>query len=47
MDNFEWAEGFDKRFGLYNVDYNTQRRTLRKGAKFFVDTVREFKNLKD
>jgi beta-glucosidase len=26
MDNFEWAEGYDKRFGLAYVDYPTQRR---------------------
>ncbi len=26
MDNFEWAEGFDPRFGLYRVDYATQER---------------------
>jgi beta-glucosidase len=26
MDNFEWAEGYDKRFGLVYVDYPTQRR---------------------
>ena len=27
LDNFEWAEGFDQRFGLVHVDYATQRRT--------------------
>ncbi len=26
LDNFEWAEGFDPRFGLYRVDYATQER---------------------
>ena len=26
LDNFEWAEGFAKRFGLIYVDYPTQRR---------------------
>jgi beta-glucosidase len=27
LDNFEWAEGFTKRFGLVHVDYATRRRT--------------------
>ncbi|MGC7101752.1 GH1 family beta-glucosidase [Amycolatopsis lurida] len=27
LDNFEWAEGFTKRFGLVHVDYETQKRT--------------------
>ena len=25
MDNFEWSDGFEKRYGLYRVDFNTQR----------------------
>jgi len=41
MDNFEWAEGYDMKFGLYEVDFNTQKRTLRKGARVFVDIVNE------
>jgi len=32
MDNFEWAWGYDKRFGLVRVDYDTQRRTLKDSA---------------
>jgi len=35
MDNFEWAEGLSARFGLYHVDYETQKRTLRKSGRFF------------
>ena len=27
LDNFEWALGYEKRFGLVHVDYNTQKRT--------------------
>jgi len=27
MDNFEWAEGYSKRFGIVHVDYNTLERT--------------------
>lgn len=32
MDNFEWAEGFDKRFGLIYVDYRTGERVLKDSA---------------
>ncbi|MGB3724775.1 MAG: GH1 family beta-glucosidase [Glaciecola sp.] len=32
MDNFEWAEGYLKRFGLVYVDYETQERTLKNSA---------------
>jgi len=32
-DNFEWAEGYDMKFGLYALDTLTQERTLRKGAE--------------
>jgi beta-glucosidase len=29
MDNFEWAFGYDKRFGIVHVDYDTQERTVK------------------
>ncbi len=29
LDNFEWALGYDKRFGLVHVDYETQKRTMK------------------
>lgn len=29
MDNFEWAWGYDKRFGIVRVDFDTQQRTLK------------------
>jgi beta-glucosidase len=32
MDNFEWAEGYLKRFGIVYVDYETQKRTLKSSA---------------
>ena len=43
MDNFEWAEGYDMKFGLYSVDFETQKRTLREGSKAFVDVVKSSK----
>jgi len=40
MDNFEWAEGYAKRFGIVHVDYATQRRTPKQSALWFRDTIR-------
>jgi Glycosyl hydrolase family 1 len=39
MDNFEWADGYEKRFGLYRVDFNTQRRTPKLSASFYRETI--------
>ena len=39
MDNFEWAEGYDMKFGLYEVDFKTQERTLRKGSETFINII--------
>ena len=38
-DNFEWAEGFSKRFGLIHVDYATQKRTLKDSAYWYRDVI--------
>ena len=32
LDNFEWAFGYDRRFGLVYVDYQTQKRTVKDSA---------------
>ncbi|GAB2595699.1 beta-glucosidase [Paractinoplanes abujensis] len=40
MDNFEWAEGYRKRFGVVHVDYTTQQRTLKDSAKWYREVIR-------
>jgi beta-glucosidase len=40
LDNFEWAEGYQKRFGLVFVDYGTQRRIPKASAAFYSDVMR-------
>jgi len=40
LDNFEWAEGYTKRFGLIHVDYKTQKRTVRDSARYYASVIR-------
>lgn len=35
LDNFEWASGYEKRFGIVHVDYATQKRTLKDSALWY------------
>jgi beta-glucosidase len=39
MDNYEWAQGYSKRFGVVHVDYRTQRRTLKDSARWYRDVA--------
>ena len=39
MDNFEWALGYSKRFGIVYVDYPTQRRILKTSAKWYRQVI--------
>jgi beta-glucosidase len=39
MDNFEWTSGFEKRFGLYRVDFDTLVRKPKLSASFYRETV--------
>jgi beta-glucosidase len=40
LDNFEWAYGYDPRFGIVRVDYDTLRRTPKKSYYWFQDVIR-------
>ncbi|MCL6432125.1 MAG: beta-glucosidase [Anaerolineae bacterium] len=39
LDNFEWAYGYSKRFGIVYVDYATQERILKDSALFYRDVI--------
>ena len=41
MDNFEWAWGYEKRFGIVRVDYDTQLRTLKDSALEYGAIIRD------
>lgn len=39
MDNFEWADGYTKRFGIYYVDFKTQKRTPKLTAQYYREVI--------
>jgi beta-glucosidase len=41
LDNFEWAYGYDKRFGLVRVDYDTQERTIKQSGYRYAEIIAE------
>jgi beta-glucosidase len=41
IDNFEWADGYQKRFGLYRVDFDTQARTPKLSASFYREIIKQ------
>jgi beta-glucosidase len=42
LDNFEWAAGYTKRFGIYYVDYETQARILKRSGFWYKDFAATF-----
>ncbi len=43
LDNFEWAEGYDKRFGIIHVDFETLKRTPKDSAEFYASVITQHK----
>ena len=39
LDNFEWASGYDKRFGMVHVDFDTLERTVKDSARWYADVI--------
>ena len=39
LDNFEWEDGYNKRFGIYYVDFKTQARTPKLSAKWYREAI--------
>jgi len=40
LDNFEWAYGYDKRFGVVHVDFQTQARTVKDSGRSYAEIIR-------
>ncbi|QNA76627.1 beta-glucosidase [Streptomyces sp. So13.3] len=40
LDNFEWAYGYSKRFGMVHVDFASQQRTLKDSARWYAEVIR-------
>jgi beta-glucosidase len=41
LDNFEWAFGYERRFGVVHVDYRTQQRTVKRSAQLIAKFLQE------
>jgi len=39
-DNFEWAEGYHPRFGLIHIDFESQKRTVKKSGKWYAEFLK-------
>ncbi|HWL40328.1 MAG TPA: GH1 family beta-glucosidase [Gemmatimonadaceae bacterium] len=39
LDNYEWALGYSKRFGIVHVDYETQKRTIKSSGRYYAAVI--------
>ena len=40
LDNYEWAHGYSKRFGIVHVNYSTQQRTIKSSGRYYAEVIR-------
>jgi beta-glucosidase len=40
LDNFEWSFGYDRRFGIIRVDFDTQERTVKESARWYAELIK-------
>ncbi len=40
LDNYEWEDGYQQRFGIVHNDFETQRRTPKLSAKWYAEVIR-------
>jgi beta-glucosidase len=45
LDNFEWSYGYDKRFGLVHVDYDSQRRTIKASGHRYANLIAQHRQV--
>lgn len=43
MDNYEWAEGYSKRFGIVYIDYASQRRIVKESGRWYASLLEAFR----
>lgn len=43
MDNYEWAEGYNKRFGVVYIDYHTQRRIIKESGYWYATLIEKYR----
>jgi beta-glucosidase len=41
MDNFEWEDGYTRRFGIVHVDFATQKRTPKLSSRYYSEIIRQ------
>ena len=44
MDNFEWTEGYTKRFGIVYIDYSTRQRVIKESGHWYATLLQAFRN---